>query len=184
MEDVLGALDPSRLRERLLSNHSVYAELHDLLIDEARLLDHNRADEWLQLLADDLIYRMPVRRTVYRRQGLGFDPLMAHFDDDYPSMALRVQRLHSDSAWAEDPPSRVRRFVSNVTVHETDVANEYAVGSYLLMLRSRYDESSYDIISAQRDDVVRRTAEGWRIARRIIYTDQSLLGTPNLAIFL
>lgn len=184
MEDVLGALDPSRLGERLLSNHAVYAELHALLIDEARLLDHNRADEWLQLLADDLIYRMPVRRTVYRRQGLGFDPLMAHFDDDYLSMALRVQRLHSDSAWAEDPPSRVRRFVSNVIVHETDIAGEYAVSSYLLMLRSRYDESNYDIISAQRDDVFRRTAEGWRIARRIIYTDQSLLGTPNLAIFL
>jgi len=184
MSGVLGALDPSMLGPRIHSNDAVYAEICDFLIDEAILLDHNRTDDWYELLAEDLIYRMPVRRTVYRDQGLGFDPTMAHFDDDYATMTVRIKRLHSLSAYSEDPPSRVRRFVSNVRVNNLEAEGEYAVTSYILALRSRWDRSEFDLIPAQRDDVLRRHEGSFKIARRIMYPDQSVLGTPNLAIFL
>jgi 3-phenylpropionate/cinnamic acid dioxygenase small subunit len=184
MESVLGALDPSLLGGRIHSNDPVHAEIYDFLVDEAILLDHNRTDDWYELLAEDLIYRMPVRRTVHRDQGLGFDPVMAHFDDDHASMTVRIKRLHSLSAYSEDPPSRVRRFVSNVRVHELDAPGEYAVTSYVLALRSRWDKSEFDFIPCQRDDVLRRHGASFKIARRIMYADQSVLGTPNLAIFL
>jgi 3-phenylpropionate/cinnamic acid dioxygenase small subunit len=184
MDGVLGALDPSALGARVHSGTPLHSELLDFLIDEARLLDHNRVDDWYELLADDLTYRMPVRRSVYSKQGLGFDPTMAHFDDDHASMTVRIKRFHSLSNYAEDPPSRVRRIVTNVTVHELDAPDEYAVGSYLLLLRSRWDSSTFDIIPAERQDVVRRDGASFKIASRIIYPDQSVLGTPNLAIFL
>jgi 3-phenylpropionate/cinnamic acid dioxygenase small subunit len=184
MEGVLGALEPSRLRGRVHSNDPLYAEIYDFLLDEAFLLDHNRTDDWYELLAEDLIYRMPVRRTVHRDQGLGFDPTMAHFDDDYATMTVRIKRLHSLSAYSEDPPSRVRRFVTNVRLHELETPGEYAVTSYLLALRSRWDRSDFDLIPCQRDDVLRRDGDSFKIARRIMYPDQSVLGTPNLAIFL
>jgi 3-phenylpropionate/cinnamic acid dioxygenase small subunit len=184
MDGVLGALDPSALGARVRSGTSLHSEILDFLIDEALLLDHNKLDDWYDLLADDLTYRMPVRRSVYSKQGLGFDPTMAHFDDDHATMTVRIKRFHSLSNYAEDPPSRVRRFVSNVTVHELEATDEYAVGSYLLLLRSRWDASSFDLIPAERRDVLRRDGESFKIASRIIYPDQSVLGTPNLAIFL
>jgi len=184
MMDVIGAVDPARLGARVPSGNPVHFELLDFLIDEGRLLDHNRIDEWFALIAPDVVYRMPVRQTRNRLQGPGFDTTMAHFDEDYATLKIRVRRLSGDSAWAEDPPSRVRRFVSNVVVHETDVAEEYLVSSYLLALRSRWDATEFDQIPMQRDDLIRRTPDGWRIARRIMYIDQSVLGTPNLAIFL
>jgi 3-phenylpropionate/cinnamic acid dioxygenase small subunit len=184
MDGVLGALGTETHGSRVGFGDPVYNEIMDFLIDEAILLDHNRTDEWFELLAEDLVYRMPVRRTVYRDQGLGFDPIMAHFDDDYATMTVRIKRLHSLSAYSEDPPSRVRRFVSNVRVHETDTAGEYAVTSYLLALRSRWDRTEFDLIPVERDDVLRRDGSSFKIARRIMYPDQSVLGTPNLAIFL
>jgi 3-phenylpropionate/cinnamic acid dioxygenase small subunit len=184
MSGVLGALDPSLLGARIRSGTPVYNEINDFLIDEALMLDHNRTDDWYELLAEDLIYRMPVRRTVYREQGLGFDPTMAHFDDDYSTMTVRIKRLHSLSAYSEDPPSRVRRLVSNVRVHELEAKDEFAVTSYLLALRSRWDRTEFDFIPVQRDDVLRRNGDSFKIARRIMYADQSVLGTPNLAIFL
>lgn len=184
MAGVSGAVDPAALGARVSSGDPLYAEIVDFLIDEALLLDHNRNDEWYELLAEDLVYRMPVRRTVHRSQGLGFDSTMGHFDDDHASMTVRIKRLHSLSAYSEDPPSRVRRFVSNVRVHESDAPGEHAVTSYLLALRSRWDNSDYDVISAQRDDTLRRDGASFKIARRIMYPDQSVLGTPNLAIFL
>jgi 3-phenylpropionate/cinnamic acid dioxygenase small subunit len=184
MSGVLGALDPSALRGRVRSGSDVYNEIVDFLYDEALLLDHNQTDDWFELLAEDLVYRMPVRRTVHRDQGLGFDPVMAHFDDDYSTMTVRIKRLHSLSAFSEDPPSRVRRLVSNVRVHETDTDGEFAVGSYVLALRSRWDQPVFDLIPVERDDLLRRHGDSFKIARRIMYPDQSVLGTPNLAIFL
>jgi 3-phenylpropionate/cinnamic acid dioxygenase small subunit len=185
MEAVLGAVDPSLLGPRVRSGTPVHSEIVDFLIDEALLLDHNRVDEWYELLAEDLIYRLPVRRTAHRAQGLGFDPAMAHFDDNYETMTIRIKRLRSVAVYSEDPPSRVRRFVSNVRVFELlDARDEFFVSSYELALRSRWDSAAFDLISVQRDDVLRRHADGFKIARRIMYPDQSVLGTPNLGIFL
>ena len=38
--------------------------------------------------------------------------------DTYASMRLRVDRLQTEHAWAEDPPSRTRRVVTNIRVRE------------------------------------------------------------------
>jgi hypothetical protein len=41
-----------------------------------------------------------------------------------------------------------------------------------------------DVISGERHDIVRRTPDGWRLARRRILLDHTILGTSNLAVFL
>src|SRR3546814_17490129 len=48
----------------------------------------------------------------------------------------RILRLSGKSAWAEDPPSRTRRLVTNVFVEETDKPAEFVVTSYLLDRKS------------------------------------------------
>jgi len=170
---------------RVPSGDPLYNEIVDFLYDEAALLNENRLTEWVELLADDLRYRMPIRETLSRRDGPGFDPRAGHFDDDLPSIRLRVRRLlETKSAFAEDPPSRSRRFVTNVVVRRTNPADEYAVTSDLLLTRSRWDATTYDLVSASREDVLRRTDGAWKLARRTILVDQATLGTPNLAIFL
>lgn len=183
MAGVLGALGPALAGPRVKSGDPAYHDVVDFLIDEALLLDHNQIDEWYELLAEDLVYRMPVRRTVYRDQGLGFDPVMGHFDETYESMTSRIKRLRSASAWAEDPPSRMRRFVSNVRVAAMEPPGEFAVTSYVLALRSVWAKSEFDIVSMERHDVLRRDEASFKIARRIIYCDQSALETPNLSVF-
>jgi len=170
---------------RVPSGDPIYNEIVDFLIDEAALLNQNRLPEWVELLAEDLSYRMPVRETLSRAGGPGFDPRVGHFDDDLPSIKLRVRRLiETKSAYAEDPPSRSRRFVTNVVVHRTAAAGEYEVTSDLLLTRNRWDAPVFDLLSASREDLLRRTNPGWKLARRTILVDQATLGTPNLAIFL
>jgi 3-phenylpropionate/cinnamic acid dioxygenase small subunit len=165
----------------------VFCQVMDFLTEEARRLDENLLEEWTQLLADDLRYTMPVRRTVLRG-GETVDPQMLHFDDDLDSVKLRVWRVaRSEYGYAENPASRVRRYITNVSVHETDTPEELAVRSYELVLRSRWDASDYDFISGHRDDVLRRDESGvfgFKLAARIIITDQVTIGTPNIAIML
>ncbi|MET0133343.1 MAG: aromatic-ring-hydroxylating dioxygenase subunit beta [Kibdelosporangium sp.] len=169
----------ARAGQRVGSGDPAYFELHDFLIDEAALLDDNRLEEWQRLLARDLVYRIPVRRILYRDQGPAFDPVMTHLDDDHEAMTRRIRRLGSSSAWVEDPPSIMRRLVTNVRV--TAVGPQaFEVESCVLALRSHWTKSQFDLISMKRQDTLRRARETFEIARRTIYLDQSALETPNL----
>ena len=81
---------------------------------------------------------MPVRVTTAR--GAGFDSLadMGHFDEDMYALRKRVQRLATDHAWTEDPPSRTRHFVTNIRTFRPRTG-ELRVESALLLFRSRGD---------------------------------------------
>jgi phthalate 3,4-dioxygenase beta subunit len=171
---------------------------HQFLVEEAALLDAADYAGWLGLLCDDIRYLMPVRVTTAR--GAGFDTLadMGHFDEDLYSLRKRVQRLATDHAWTEDPPSRTRHFVTNVRTFRSSafpgsafpgsaIPNggvEFHVESAVLLFRSRGDTREADLVSAGRTDVLRETAEGLRLARREILVDEAVLRTQNLAVFL
>jgi phthalate 3,4-dioxygenase subunit beta len=162
-----------------------HGEIVDFLTDEAALLDDDLHLEWLELLTDDVEYKMPVRKTLYRKDGRGFDERNSHFDDDSLSLGLRVRRsVEISSAYDRDPAPRIRRLVTNIVVHATDDPDEYAVTSYILLLRNRFDAPTYDMLSGKREDVIRRTDEGLRLARRLVLLDQSALGAPYLNVFM
>lgn len=156
--------------------------VEDLLVLEAQLLDDRLFDTWLELFTDDVVYRAPVRIT--RKQG---NPEivddMFHFDENIFSLRLRVRRLHTDVAWAEDPPSRTRHHVTTAHVSVGQRPDELAVRSAVLLYRNRGDAAEHDLLSMDRHDVLRRTEQGLRIASRRALLDQATVGTKNLGIF-
>lgn len=153
--------------------------------NEALLLDHIRLEEWAATLAEDLRYTVPVRQTrTVRDSGKSVIRSVMHMDENYRSIMGKIMRLIGNSAWAEDPPSRLRRFVSNVQVFETGKADEFRAVSYLLITRNRFDDDFFDLIPCERRDVLRSDASGFKLVNREVLVDQALLGTPNLAIFL
>ena len=159
------------------------------LYQEAELLDEGRYREWLALLAEDVRYQVPVRVTKERGPEGGVSGVMGgmfHLDEDYTSLEMRVARLETGFAWAEDPPSRLRHFVTNVRLGEprpTPKGEESDVRSNLLVFRSRWDRPDYTLLSAERRDVWRREEGGWRLARRTVILDSTTLPTHNLAFF-
>jgi 3-phenylpropionate/cinnamic acid dioxygenase small subunit len=163
---------------------AVHHDVSTWLFWEAELLDDRRFREWLSLLADDVRYRMPVTVTTMRRSD--HVPLggMAHFDEDRYSLEKRVERLEGDHAWTEDPPSRARRFVTNVQVAPIDGSDDVEARSYVLLYRSRGDDRPADVVSVGRTDRLRPVLGGWRLAERDIVIDEAVLRTQNLALFL
>lgn len=162
----------------------VYNRILETLYDEAALLDERRFDDWVAMLAQDIIYQAPIRLT---RTGAHRDRdvmrTMFHFDEDYGSLLMRTGRMHK-SAWAEDPPSRCRRFVTNVRIGEAEAAGEYEVVSYLFLERSRGDNPENEQMTAERRDIWRDVNGSYQLARREIIVDQSVLGMSNFAVFL
>lgn len=161
-----------------------HLEAHQWLVDEAYLLDGQRYEDWLALLTDDIRYIMPVRVTTALGAGYDSAPGMAHFDEDKYSLGRRVARFRTEHAWTEDPPSRLRHHLTNVRTFAAQDPGHLIVDSGVLLYRSRGDVREPALLSAGREDLLRRTADGWKLARRTILIDDSVLRTQNLAIFL
>ena len=176
------------MRKSLPFNDIRHLQAHQFLVDEAYLLDAQCYDAWLDTLTDDVRYVMPVRVTTAR--GAGFDtssfpnPGMAHFDEDKYSLRQRAARFATEHAWTEDPPSRLRHFITNVRAFEGDDETELKVESAELLFRSRGDVNESALVSCGREDLLRWCDDRWKLARRNIFVDESVLRMQNLAVFL
>lgn len=173
-----------RVGKSLLFSDELHLEAHRWLIEEAYTLDEQRYEDWLETLADDIHYIMPVRVTTALGSAFSTARGMSHWDENKYSLSRRVARFLTEHAWTEDPPSRLRHFVTNVRVFHTNVDDEFIVDSAELLFRSRGDVNDPSIISAHREDVLRRVGGELKLARRVIMVDESVLRTQNLAIFL
>lgn len=166
--------------EKMIANY----EFEQWLYKEAQLLDDIDFDAWFSLMHQDLKYQMPVRVNKEGTERPDYTTDMYCFDDDIDLLKLRVDRLKTDYAWAEIPPSRTRRFVSNVKLEEYK-ANEWAaVNSYLLLYRSRSTDIHHDIISGERRDEFKYEDGKWKLSKRVFIVDQTTINTRNLAIFI
>jgi phthalate 3,4-dioxygenase subunit beta len=161
-----------------------HLQAHQFLVDEAYLLDAQQYELWLDTLTDDIRYVMPVRVTTARGAGFDTSPGMAHFDEDKYSLSQRVARFATEHAWTEDPPSRLRHFITNVRTFATDDDAHLKVESAELLFRSRGDVNESALVSCGREDVLRRSDNSWKLAHRKIIVDESVLRLQNLAVFL
>ncbi|WP_319455888.1 MULTISPECIES: 3-phenylpropionate/cinnamic acid dioxygenase subunit beta [unclassified Mycobacterium] len=165
-------------------DRGVYDEVRDFLFLEAELLDDGRLEDWLGLLTDDVQYLMPVRVTRARGEGTGFLDNIFHFEENKYRLAKRIERLAGEYAWAEDPPSRTRHVISNIRARPGAAPDEVLVKSIVILYRTRGDSPAYDLLSAERCDVLRHGEGGWQLAHRRILVDQSTLATHSLSVFL
>ena len=81
------------------------------LYHEALLMDEHRYDDWLALWTDPALYWVPSNRDQIdpRREG-------SLIYDDWVRLQLRIARLKSGFAHAQEPKSRMRRIISNVEI--------------------------------------------------------------------
>jgi 3-phenylpropionate/cinnamic acid dioxygenase small subunit len=166
-------------------------ELEQFLYLEAELIDERRFDEWLELLADDLVYFMPIRRNVKygqhaerenTREGEG----ISWFEEDKWTLTKRVEQIQTGLHYAEEPLSRVCHMISNVRLVDAKPSAEapdtVTVSSRFLVYQNRIEYETYTFVG-KRLDTLRRTAEGWQIVRREILLDQNVLMAKNLSTF-
>lgn len=172
-------------------------EVEQFLYREARLLDQREFHQWLDLFTDDLRYWMPMKNNRYPTNSksivildgdryeegeLSKEGDLAFMDETKDSLAKRVARLDTGMAWAEDPPSRTRHFISNIEVHPGERESELKVYCNFIMYRTR-GETEQDFYVGSREDVLRQEGGTWKIAYRKVVLDQTVLLAKNVSNF-
>ncbi len=171
-----------------------YVELQQWYATEAALLDDRRLDAWIELLDDDVDYRVPARwsRVPARPDDFASWDAAAEFDDDVDHLPLVhldragivafVDRLRTGVAWAETPPSRTTRIVGPPVVVASD-GDEVSVRSALSLHRSRVEWEDATLWASRHDTLVRRSGR-WHLRRRLVLLDTVVLPAHNLSVLL
>jgi len=106
------------------------AAITAFLVEEGRLIDERRLDEWLALYTEETSYWLPIKPD----QTSPHDHISLVYDDRM-LLELRVQRLQRPDMHAQTPVSRTFHMIGNVTaeaaadgtvtVHSKQVVGEY-----------------------------------------------------------
>jgi 3-phenylpropionate/cinnamic acid dioxygenase small subunit len=102
-------------------------QVEQFLYHEAQLMDEHRFDEWLALWSEPALYWVPSNRDE-------LDPKreVSLIYDDWVRLQLRIARLKSGFAHAQEPRSRMRRLISNIEIEEPENGEVVASSNFLL----------------------------------------------------
>jgi p-cumate 2,3-dioxygenase beta subunit len=153
-------------------------QVEDFLYAEAALLDAWKLDEWLMLLTDDAVYRVP------SNDRPECDPKNTLFTiaDDINRIRARVKRLKSTSAHAEFPRSRTRRLITNVRIVEQN-GQTVKVEANFIVYRFRRNEAVYQFVGQYRYALCIDGAS-FKIASRMAVIDAIELGSLAAVSFI
>lgn len=166
------------------AENALYATVSRFLAYEAGLLDQDLLKEWLDLLDDEFTYRIPIRVDRERRAGGNniYDPADYRINDTKAAMKVRIDRLYTGHAWAEELSSRTCRVVGSVNVQATDEPGTVRATSSSIVYRQRSVNLEWEIVAARHDDRIRLGPDGPRLRSRVVYLTENTLATNNLAI--
>lgn len=132
---------------------------------EARLQDELEYDAWEALWTDDGIYWVPAN-------GTDTDPTkqMSIIFDNRARIATRIKQLHTGKRHSQNPPSKLRRLVSNVELlGETD-DGDIRAGANFLVYESR--ERGVTLWAGRSEYTLRRTDDGLRMTyKKVLLVD-------------
>ena len=161
-------------------------EVEQFFNHENELLDTRQFEAWLDLLADDLRYWMPLARNraygdwsdEWTREGKDLN----WFDEGKFEVEQRVAQIATGVHWAEEPVSRTSHMFSNLQITDAE-ADTVRTRCRFIIYRNR-TETETDFFVGKRNDLLRRDAkQGFRIVERQVFLDQNVLLAKNLTLF-
>jgi 3-phenylpropionate/cinnamic acid dioxygenase small subunit len=164
--------------DEMLARMALQQEVQDFLFLEARLLDERRLTEWLDLMAEELHYFMPIRRNVkFGDWDLEFsDPEseISYFDEGKDILTGRVRQINTGVHWAEEPVSRFEHLITNVEVVKAD-EDEILVCSKFFCYQNRLADEVNHFVGRRYDTLKRDPETTFKIVKRKIILAQNVL---------
>lgn len=148
--------------------------IEQFLYHEARLLDTQQLEAWLDLFTDDAVYWVPLERD---QKDAAETSSIIH--DDRTLLGLRVQQARHPRAHARLPLARTVHQVSNIVVLE-ESGDMVQVASTLGLIEWRQEKQR--VWGALVEHQLRRENGGFRIARKRVDLVNSEAELDGIAI--
>ena len=113
-------------------------DLIDFVVQETRLIDQHRFEEWLDMYADDAFYWMPLEWNQT-------DPRLtcSLMYEDKLLLSIRVERLKGARTFSQKPKSRCHHVLQTPQVDSRDEANNsYVTWTPMHYIETRLDEQT------------------------------------------
>ena len=154
---------------------SAREQLEAVLYQEARLIDERRFTAWLDLFTADAVYWVPAG-------GDAPDPArhVSIIYDDRQRLELRVERITSGRAFAQEPPSETCRAIANIEIVPA-ADGEFELRSVLTIAELRAGRQQFYMarcVHRLRHDL------GWKIARKEVWLINRGETFDNLSLIL
>jgi ethylbenzene dioxygenase subunit beta len=174
----------SRLPVNAPVDTETYLTFQGLLYAEARLLDSEQYEDWLDMLTEDIHYYMPMPvRYAREEKKTGSRAMEANiFNDRKQHLKLRIARFGTGFVWAENPQNHLRHVISNIEVFPTDTEGEWQVLSVVTVHRNRLDNEEHRMV-VTRNDVWRVEDDQVKLAKRNMVFNHAVVPDSNLNIF-
>ncbi|BBG24995.1 aromatic-ring-hydroxylating dioxygenase subunit beta [Sulfuracidifex tepidarius] len=140
----------------------------NFLVNEMKLLEEGKCEEWLTLLTDDVSYTMETTLNSLHTKVEGKD--ISIFRDNKMSLSIRCEKSRTAYDWIETPPSKVRYHPSKVIIKGDQ--REVEVETSLLVYVYRNGKSQ--VISMLRKDTLSFTDGKLMLRRRKIEFDADI----------
>jgi 3-phenylpropionate/cinnamic acid dioxygenase small subunit len=134
-------------------------EVEQFIYREARFQDELRYDDWEALWTDDAIYWVPANDDE-------IDPAtqMSIIYDNRARIATRIKQLQTGKRHSQNPPSRLRRLISNVELLADTDDHGIRAGANFLIYESR--ERGVTVWAGRSEYRLRRTDAGLRMSAK------------------
>lgn len=132
---------------------------------EARLQDELAYDEWEALWTDDAVYWVPAG-------GDDIDPStqMSIVFDNRSRIATRIKQLKTGKRHSQNPPSRLRRLISNVELLGSGEGGDLQVGANFLIYEAR--ERGVTLWAGRSEYRLRPTVSGFMlVGKKVLLVD-------------
>ena len=174
-------ISPQALERLILKD-----EVEQFLYYEAALLDERRYEEWIDLIAEDIHYFMPIRENVkfgeWDKENSDPASEIAWFDEGKEVLEGRVRQLMTGVHWAEEPVSRIRHIISNIRVVDVR-GDEIHTSDNFFVWHNRLLEE-VNLFAGRRDNILRRDPDTeFKLVKRTILLDQSVLLAKVVTFF-
>jgi 3-phenylpropionate/cinnamic acid dioxygenase small subunit len=163
-----------------MPSETEYRAVADFLYREARLADEARYAEWLALWTEDGVYWVPATTDP------GADPErhLSHIYDNRARIETRVKLLQTGVRYSQEPPSLMRRLISNIEVTEADGGELAAESNFILAELAVQARRELHWWAGRLSHRLRRVDGHLKMCRKTVVLVNAAEPLPNLAFLI
>jgi ethylbenzene dioxygenase subunit beta len=152
-------------------------EVEQFLFREARLLDDNEWDAWLELFTEDGTYWAPLTHD----QPDPFEHVSLFWEDAL-LREVRMRRLKNWRNWSQQPPSRSAHVIGNVMIDGRDERGNLVVHSTFQMVEWRKEDQR--LFAGTYRHILTRENDSFRIRHKYVRLVNCEAVHENLQVFI